>query len=80
MARYFALLINRLIHRRMLRRWTRLADAADSMPLEDLRTARSRARQTRRQVERVMHHADTRLALAAATAASLLRTNFAEHK
>ena len=70
MARHFALLINRLIHRRMLRRWTRIADAADSMPLADLRTARSRARQTRRQVERVMHHADTRLALAAATAAS----------
>lgn len=47
----------------MLRRWARLADSAGSLSLEALRDLRGRARQTRRQLDRVIHVAEHRLAL-----------------
>jgi len=54
---------DRLAQRRFLRRWQRWADMADAMPLDRLRDLRNRARQARRQLDRVIHTADWRLAL-----------------
>ncbi|HEX9858743.1 MAG TPA: DUF6478 family protein [Paracoccaceae bacterium] len=56
-------LLDRMLQRRMLRRWARLADSAGSLSLEALRDLRGRARQTRRQLDRVIHVAEHRLAL-----------------
>jgi hypothetical protein len=56
-------LIERFLHRRTLRRWGRLADAAVAMDLEALRQARGRAMSLRRRIDRVIHEADHRLAL-----------------
>lgn len=47
----------------MLRRWRRIADAAEAMDLATLRRARGRARMLRRQLDRVIHLAEYRLAL-----------------
>lgn len=55
--------MDRLVQRAALRRWARLAAAAPDMPLEDLRTLRARARAQRRQIDRILHVADGRLAL-----------------
>ncbi|QDC11706.1 hypothetical protein FHY55_18935 [Oceanicola sp. D3] len=56
-------LIDRVAHRRALRRWGRAADAAASVDLAHLRGLRTRARQLRRQLDRVMHEAESRLTL-----------------
>jgi Family of unknown function (DUF6478) len=65
MASPLASLYDRLIHRRMLRRWMRLADSVETLAEDDLRDARNRARQTRRQLDELIHKADIRIALAA---------------
>lgn len=54
---------DRLAQRRFLRRWGHWADMADRLPLGRLRELRSRARQARRQLDRLIHAADWRLAL-----------------
>ncbi len=56
-------LIERVTHRRALRRWSRVADAAAALDLPDLRSLRSRARQLRRQLDRALHVAEGRLSL-----------------
>ena len=56
-------LIDRLLHRRFLRRWQKAADQSEIINLEDLRDLRSQARQVRRQLDRVIHVAENRLAL-----------------
>ncbi len=56
-------LIDRLLHRRILRRWEAWANMADRMDLEPLRDLRMRARQARRQLDRVIHVSEHRLAL-----------------
>jgi len=56
-------LMDRLLHRRMLRRWGQAADAASAADLETLRSLRSRARSLRRNLDRVIHEAEHRLAL-----------------
>ena len=55
--------IERMLHRRALRRWRRTADAAAAMDLGDLRRASTRAWSLRRHLDRVIHEADHRLAL-----------------
>ncbi|MBD3765564.1 MAG: hypothetical protein IE927_12755 [Rhodobacterales bacterium] len=55
--------MDRLVQRAALRRWARLAEAAPGMALDDLRTLRTRARAQRRQIDRILHVADGRLAL-----------------
>ncbi len=55
--------LDRFLQQRMLRRWSRMADEANGVGLEALRELRNRARQTRRQVDRVIHTAEHRLAL-----------------
>lgn len=56
-------LIDRLIHRGALRRWRRLADFAVGLDLESLRRYRSQAWALRRNLDRVIHLAEHRLAL-----------------
>lgn len=56
-------MIDRLAERRALRRWRRAADAAPALDLETLRGLRGRARGLRRQLDRLLHRAEGRLAL-----------------
>jgi hypothetical protein len=63
MARPFSSLLDRLMLRRVQQRWADLADAAPAMDLEQLRGLRGRARSLRRQLDRVIHHSEHRLAL-----------------
>ncbi len=56
-------LIDRLIHRRVLRRWRRLADFATGLDLESLQRYRAQAWALRRSLDRVIHLAEHRLAL-----------------
>ena len=56
-------LLDRLIQRRFERRWAGWADRATQMGLEELRDLRGRARAARRQLDRVIHVAEHRLAL-----------------
>ena len=51
------------MHRRAVRRWSQIADKANETPISELRQLRSRARQLRRRLDRVIHIADGRLAL-----------------
>lgn len=55
--------LDRLFYRRVLRRWAALAEAAPGMDLASLRRLRGKARGLRRQLDRVIHEADHRLAL-----------------
>ena len=52
-----------LLHRRAMRIWARAASEAPKMDMADLRLVRGRARALRGQIERVLHHAEGRLAL-----------------
>ncbi|HMO06225.1 MAG TPA: DUF6478 family protein [Paracoccaceae bacterium] len=56
-------MFDRLWHRGAVRRWRRLADGAQALDLEALRHVRGRAWQLRRHLDRVIHHAEHRLAL-----------------
>lgn len=56
-------MIDRFWTRGAARRWSRLADRSGSMDLEELRMLRGRAWGLRRQVDRVLHEAEGRLAL-----------------
>lgn len=55
--------MGRLVHAAALRKWHRLAGAADTADLHRLRNYRTRARALRRYLDRVIHVADSRLAL-----------------
>lgn len=63
MAGRMAGLIEGFLHKRVLRRWRQAADLADQADPETLRTLRSRARGLRRNLDRVIHVAEHRLAL-----------------
>jgi len=63
MAGVVAKFIDRVLHRRVLRRWGQAADTAQSTDLESLRGMRARARALRRNLDRVIHEAEHRLAL-----------------
>jgi len=56
-------LIDGFLHKRSLRRWEQAADQAGQADLETLRILRSRARGLRRNLDRVIHLAEHRLAL-----------------
>lgn len=56
-------LLDRLLFRRALRRWARLAGQAGGLDLGTLRQNRVRARRTRRELDRFLHVADSRLTL-----------------
>jgi hypothetical protein len=63
MAGRFDKVMDRLVFRRALARWARAAEEAPQMGLDGLRGLRSRARQMRRELDRVIHQAEYRLAL-----------------
>lgn len=56
-------LLDRMLFRRAMQRWGRVAEQAPGMDLERLRGFRGRARQMRRELDRVIHEAEHRLAL-----------------
>jgi hypothetical protein len=56
-------LFDRLLHKRMLRRWSEASDQAGSLDLDRLRFLRGRARGLRRVLDKVIHQAEHRLAL-----------------
>lgn len=56
-------LFDKLIHRQALRHWRDRAEAATVAHLEELRAMRGEARSLRRQIDRVIHEAEHRLAL-----------------
>lgn len=56
-------LMDKLLHRSSLNRWSRAADLAARLPLSSLRDLRGNARQMRREIDRVLQIADNRLAL-----------------
>lgn len=58
-------LLDRLAHRRYLRRWTHAARLAETAELADLRQIRGAARMLRARLDRVLFKADERLALPA---------------
>lgn len=63
MAARFDRLIERLVFRRTLKRWARNAALAPTVGLDQLRHLRLQARQLRREVDRVIHEAEFKLAL-----------------
>ena len=63
MGQTFDRLIDRLLHRRALRRWGRLAEATPGMDFATLRRSLGRAWALRRRLDRVIHVAENRLAL-----------------
>jgi Family of unknown function (DUF6478) len=56
-------LLDRMVFRRALSRWAKAADEAPKMGMDGLRALRQRARQMRRELDRVIHQAEYRLAL-----------------
>ena len=58
-------LLDAVLHRRILRRWGRAARNAENLDLETLRKLRSRAREIRRRLDRVIYVAEGRLTLPA---------------
>ena len=56
-------IVDRLLHRRVLRRWTKAARVADVSELEVLRKQRQQARELSMRLAQLMHVADSRLAL-----------------
>ena len=63
MSRKFDHLLERALFQKSLARWGGLADKAPAMPLETLKGYRASARSLKRQIDRLLHHADHRLAL-----------------
>lgn len=55
----------KVFHRRILRRWGRAAREAETLDMETLRALRTRAREIRRRLNRVLYVAEGRLALPA---------------
>lgn len=55
--------VDKLLHKRMMRRWGEAGDAAATTDLDSLRSFRTRARALRRNLDRVIHQAEHRLAL-----------------
>lgn len=55
--------LDKLMQRQALRRWEEIAEAASTADLDTLRGWRSKARAMRRQIDRVIHEAEHRLAL-----------------
>jgi hypothetical protein len=71
-------LLDRLTHRRMMRRWARVARNAADMPLAVLRQNRAAARLLRTHLDRLIHSADERLALPAVGSSSFQKPHNAD--
>ena len=55
--------IDKMLHRRVMRRWGLIAERSAATSLETLRGQRSRARALRRNLDKVIHQAEHRLSL-----------------
>jgi hypothetical protein len=73
MPRQFDSLLDRVLHRRLIRRWAAAAGAADGLPAEALARLRGQARGLRRHLDRVIHTADHRLGLPAVGSSAMRR-------
>jgi hypothetical protein len=73
MAKTIDRFLDRFWHRGAVRRWARLAERAGAMELADLRVLRGRAWGMRRQLDRVLHEAEGRLALPVIGTNAILR-------
>lgn len=71
-------LIDKLAHRQTVRRWARAARKARETQLSELRGLRSAARLLRSHLDRLIHHADERLALPAIGSTSFPRPHNAD--
>lgn len=56
-------LLDRFLRRKTMRHWQEMAEAAPAAHLDDLRSMRGEARSLRRNIDRVIHEAEHRLAL-----------------
>lgn len=56
-------MVEQFLQRQALRRWTRTAEAVAELDLDSLRKVRGPARAMKRQIDRVLHEAEGRLAL-----------------
>jgi hypothetical protein len=65
--------LDRLVHRRAVARWRRIAEAAGRLDLDSLRLLRGQARALRRHLDRALHLAEGRLALPLVGAPSIRR-------
>lgn len=63
MARLMSGIFDLLLHRRVLRFWRDQSEAAQTVDLDALRGLRGRARSLRRNLDKLLHQADYRLAL-----------------
>jgi len=63
MTRLGSRLIDRIVHRSVLKRWSRLAEVVATLDLESLRRLRNQAWALRRNLDLVIHVAENRLAL-----------------
>lgn len=63
MGKKFTAMVEQFLQRQALRRWTRTAEAVDGFDLGALRSVRGPARAMKRQIDRVLHVAEGRLAL-----------------
>jgi hypothetical protein len=70
--------IDRMFHRKVLRRWRAAAEEASNARIEQLPKLRSRAKEVRRMVEEVIHRADARLLAHADGAQPLAKPLFAD--
>ncbi|MEO0402243.1 MAG: DUF6478 family protein [Pseudomonadota bacterium] len=70
--------IDKLAHRRAMRRWARAARNAADTPMDELRGLRSAARLMRSHLDRLIHRADERLALPAIGSTSFPRPHNAD--
>ena len=62
-----------IFHRRIIRRWSRIAKNADKLDLSSLRLLRSRAREIRRRLDRLLYVAEGRLTLPAVGSNAILK-------
>ena len=62
-----------IFHRRILRRWGRIAKEAEKLDLSSLRLLRSRAREIRRRLDRLLYVAEGRLTLPAVGSNAILK-------
>lgn len=67
--------LSKLLFKRSLRRWARVADAASTAPLHALRRQRSRARRLLVHLNKFVHVADNRLALPAIGSQAIQNTH-----
>lgn len=73
MARFLGRVIDSVFHGRILRRWGRVAQEAETLDLSTLSKLRSRAREIRRRLDRVIYVAEGRLTLPAVGSNAIIK-------